>query len=72
VNARGRLQEECSRAAPGAIHAAYHHVGGILGLWLIGPFRTAKVETSTDTVASSEAPGTSLHPSNGDDADSEG
>ena len=37
-------------------------VGGILGLWLIGPFRAAKVETSTDTAASSEAPGYQLTP----------
>jgi multidrug efflux pump subunit AcrA (membrane-fusion protein) len=37
-------------------------VGGILGLWLIGPFRAAKVETSTDTAASSEAAGYQLTP----------
>ena len=37
-------------------------VGGILGLWLIGSFRAAKVETSTDTAASSEAAGYQLTP----------
>ena len=38
--------------------------GGILGLWLTGPFRAAKLETSThtDTAASSEAAGYQLTP----------
>jgi len=55
--------EECSACRAGCkFTLLIIIVGGILGLWLIGPFRAAKVETSTDTAESSEAPGYQLTP----------
>jgi membrane fusion protein, heavy metal efflux system len=64
-------KEKHSPTAPGRVFGVSRRVqftilfiimGGVLGIWLTGPFRAAKEQTSTDNAASSEATGFKLTP----------
>jgi hypothetical protein len=64
-------KEKHSPTAPGRVFGVSRRVqftilfilvGGVLGIWLTGPFRAAKEQTSTDNAAPSEATGFKLTP----------